>query len=140
MPRRRLLAILALLAMLSSLTLGALFWQQAPQQSLTSQATVHVTGSDWQWQFSVVWPDGTIVESVGEAAVPAGIGLRFLVTSADVAYSAYIPALSVKIDAIPNHIAEFVFNGLPPADYLIRNVEFAGIQGIDMTAVLHVIA
>ncbi len=140
MPRRWLLSVLVLLAIVFSFALLAVWWQPGPQRIPTGQATVHVTGSEGEWLFSVEWPDGIVVRSVGEATVPAGISLRFLVTSADVAYAVYIPALSVKIDAIPGHVNEFVFDALLPGDYLLQNAEFAGLKGIEMTAILHVIA
>ncbi len=137
---RALFALLFLLAMVSALASLGLFRQPTPGQTPTSEVVVRVTGLQGQWQFSVKWRDGTVIQSVGEATVPAGIPLRFFATSADVVYSVYIPALGVKIDAIPGLINESVLDALAPGDYLVRNAEFAGLLGVEMTATLRAIS
>ena len=140
MRRSRLLAILVVTATALALLFVAAPWLPTPQQVSGPAVVVRITGHQLSCEFSVERHDGTVVHSVGEATVLSGIPVRFLVTSADVVYSVYFPSLNVKIDAIPGHFTEFVFDSIPSGDYLIQNAEFAGAGSAGMIATLHVIA
>ncbi|HYA58607.1 MAG TPA: hypothetical protein VEH57_09160 [Thermoplasmata archaeon] len=98
---------------------------------------VDVTGYQWYWRFC--YSNGTCVNSVYDAATntvsggalwaPAGAVVQVNVTGADVIHSFNIPALGVRIDAIPGRMNYFAFsvpNVAPGTQYLIQCTEFCG--------------
>nr|YP_007890321.1 cytochrome c oxidase subunit 2 [Clathrina clathrus]AGB07382.1 cytochrome c oxidase subunit 2 [Clathrina clathrus] len=92
------------------------------EESYLSSLTVKVTGNQYYYQygysFRLNYPidsymvpledlgrGDTYLEEVTEIlAVPIGVYVRFLVTSNDVIHSYSLPALALKIDAVPGRI------------------------------------
>ena len=98
--------------------------------SSESDVDILVTGYQWKWKYEYLSKDGgetfsymsilsTPPEQIGNTAnktdnyllevdepvvVPVNKKVRFLVTSADVIHSWWVPALSVKKDAVPGYI------------------------------------
>ena len=98
---------------------------------------VDVYGYQWYWRFC--YTNGTCVNSEYDAATntvsggalwaPPGSVVQVNVTGEDVIHSFNIPALGVKIDAIPGRINTFAFpvpNVAPGTQYLIQCTEFCG--------------
>ncbi|MEX6500535.1 cytochrome c oxidase subunit II [Pseudomonas zhanjiangensis] len=93
-----------------------------------SELDVQVTGYQWKWHYKYLGQDveffsnlATPAEQIHNQAdkgehyllevdqplvVPAGTKVRFLITSADVIHSWWVPALAVKKDAIPGFVNE----------------------------------
>lgn len=98
---------------------------------------VTVIGHQWYWEFC--YANGTCVNSTYDAGTdtvsggalwaPAGTVLQVNVTSTDVVHSFNIPALGIRIDAIPGRTNHFAFP-IPTApigtEYLIQCTEFCG--------------
>ncbi|AYC30914.1 cytochrome c oxidase subunit II [Pseudomonas cavernae] len=93
-----------------------------------SDVDVQVTGYQWKWHYKYLGQDveffsnlTTPAEQINNQApkdenyllevdqplvVPVGAKVRFLITSADVIHSWWVPALAVKRDAIPGFVNE----------------------------------
>jgi cytochrome c oxidase subunit II len=98
---------------------------------------VEVVGHQWYWEF--VYSNGTEVNSTynpttnnvtgGALWAAPGDRVQLNVTSDDVIHSFNIPALGVRIDAIPGRMNEFQFtvpNVAVGTQYLIQCTEFCG--------------
>jgi len=71
--------------------------------------------------------------------VKAGLTVKLILRSFDVAHSFYLPDFLFKIDVIPGHTNTYWFQSLQPGDYAIRCAEFCGLNHYTMTATLHVV-
>lgn len=107
------LMILVVIAMPSFRILK--FAEQAPP----AEMTVKVVGSQWYWTYSYPDHDGIefdsnmiqekdlkpgqkrLLEVDNRLVVPENTVIKFLITGADVIHSFAIPALGIKIDAVP---------------------------------------
>lgn len=84
---------------------------------------VHVTGMMWEWQFA--YPDGE--ESLGVVRIEENRSVRFVVASADVIHSLYVPDLALKIDAVPGQTNQITFRPTEPGTYTGACTEYCGI-------------
>ena len=98
---------------------------------------VAVIGHQWYWEFCYTndtcfnssYDATTNTVSGGALWASPGAEVQINVTGADVIHSFNIPALGVRIDAIPgrtNHFAFTVPNAAPGTEYLIQCTEFCG--------------
>jgi len=99
---------------------------------------VDVTGHQWYWEFyypannsyfNSTYDPTTNTVSGGALWAPPGAVVQINVTGADVIHSFNIPALGVRIDAIPDRVNYFAFNVPNVAagtEYLIQCTEFCG--------------
>ncbi|WP_373187926.1 cytochrome c oxidase subunit II [Halopseudomonas sp.] len=93
-----------------------------------SDVDIMITGYQWRWQYKYIGEDVSFLSNLttprnqidnqvekGEnyllevdepMVVPVGKKIRFLITSADVIHSWWVPALAVKKDAIPGFVNE----------------------------------
>ncbi len=69
----------------------------APEGSLK----IAVTGEQWWWRVRYDSPTGQLVELANEIHLPVGEPVEFLLESADVIHSFWIPSLGGKVDMIP---------------------------------------
>ena len=102
---------------------------------------VDVIGHQWYWEFcypanvstsgcfNSTYNSNTNTVSGGALWAAPGWTIQINVTGADVIHSFNIPALGVRIDAIPGRVNDFSFN-IPNAaagtSYLIQCTEFCG--------------
>jgi cytochrome c oxidase subunit II len=95
---------------------------------------IQVTGSKWEWTFSYL-SYGFSVRSgtVGRQplVVPAGVPVRFNLTSLDVIHSFWIPALRYKHDAIPGSV-QFTTLAFSRGVFPGQCAEFCGLRHSDM--------
>jgi cytochrome o ubiquinol oxidase subunit 2 len=103
-PPRALDAVLWLVPAAIVLALSILSWNMThrldpfrPIRSPNRPITVQVIALDWKWLF--IYPDQQIA-SVNEVAFPVDVPVRFLVTSATVMNSFFIPQLGSQIYAM----------------------------------------
>lgn len=116
------LVILVLMAIPATKTLIDIY------DSSESELDIQVTGYQWKWHYKYLGQDvaffsnlTTPQEQINNQAskgehyllevdeplvVPVGAKVRFLITSADVIHSWWVPALAVKKDAIPGFVNE----------------------------------
>jgi cytochrome c oxidase subunit 2 len=84
--------------------------------------TLKVIGHQWYWRYKIdglfsveldsyIDRDASVrlIDVDNRVVVPAQEHIRALITSADVLHSWALPALGVKIDAIPGRLNQFVF-------------------------------
>lgn len=107
---------------------------QGPLQFMTQpppgeHLTVRVEGFQWGWRF--IYPDGF---ETRELTVPLGRPVVLKVASRDVLHSFYIPAFSVKADAIPGQLNTLWFNATQVGLYRASCAEYCGLAHARMLA------
>lgn len=106
------------------------------QSGAAPDLTIEVTGRQWQWD--VVYPDHG-VRAVNEVHLPAGEPVLLRLRSADVIHSFWVPALSGKMDALPDHDNTLIVEADVPGTYGGPCAEFCGVghTGMRITVVAH---
>lgn len=92
------------------------------EQEMETNLTLKVTAHQWYWRYeysdfeaiefdSFIKPTRDLqvgasrfLEADNRAVVPFGVRVRFLVTSEDVLHALALPAIGVKIDAVPGRV------------------------------------
>lgn len=121
--------------------------------SLNESMSIKVIGHQWYWSYELA--DGTEFDSylnpelrLGDLRnldvdeyliVPSNTYLRFLITSTDVIHSWSIPALGIKMDAIPGRINAFNVDIYRPGTYYGQCTELCGTSHAFMPIMLKVI-
>ncbi len=85
---------------------------------------VYVQGKKWMWKFA--YPGGP--NAIDTLRVPAGRPVRLLITSRDVIHSFFVPALRIKMDALPGRYTQTWFNADKPGRYEIFCAEYCGLS------------
>lgn len=137
-----------------SIDLLAKQFKPAPKNALT----VKVTGYQWYWGYE--YPDNGIAEYVsnmlkpedavarGEPellgvdnrlVIPAGRPIKLIATASDVIHSFSVPALWVKIDAVPGRLNEVTFTVDRPGLYYGQCSELCGARHGFMPIALEVL-
>ncbi len=83
---------------------------------------VYVQGKKWMWKFAYAGGPS----SIDTLRVPVGRPVRLLITSRDVIHSLYVPALRVKMDALPGRYTQSWFQAEKPGRYEIFCAEYCG--------------
>ncbi|MEK6733661.1 MAG: cytochrome c oxidase subunit II, partial [Pseudomonadota bacterium] len=106
--------------------------------------TVKVTGRQWFWQYeypdekiafdSYIIPDDQLkpgqhrlLDVDNEVILPIDTNIRVLVTAGDVIHSFAVPALGIKIDAVPGRINETWVRITKPGRYYGQCSELCGV-------------
>jgi cytochrome c oxidase subunit 2 len=98
-------------------------------------ARVEVTAARWVWQFS--YPDvkdssgQPVTGAPNELHMPAGQNVEFILHSADVIHSFWIPKLGGKTDVVPNHQNHMWLKADHPGTYSAQCAEFCGGSATD---------
>lgn len=136
------LVILVLMAIPATKTLIDIY------DSSESELDIQITGYQWKWHYKYLGQDveffsnlTTPYEQIHNQAekgehyllevdqplvVPVGTKVRFLITSADVIHSWWVPALAVKKDAIPGFVNESWTRVEEPGIYRGQCAELCG--------------
>ena len=93
---------------------------------------IAVTGKQWLFEFR--YPDGHL--EVNEVRVPVGKPVKFVMTSADVIHSFFLPAFRVKEDMIPGRYTYLWVQPLKEGKYDIYCAEYCGTGHSVMRAVM----
>jgi len=123
------------------------------EDSSNSEMTIRITGYQWKWQYEYVGENYNFFSTLAQTSnaarqlgsgldpqgvenyllevdhplvVPANVKIRYLVTSNDVLHSWWVPAFSVKRDAIPGYINEGWFKVEEPGVYRGQCAELCG--------------
>lgn len=99
------------------------------------EVVVELVGHQYWWE--VVYPDSGVV-TANEIHVPAGVPVRFVVTTDDVLHSVWVPTLGGKIDMVPGRTNEIVLQADEPGRHVGHCTEFCGLQHARM--LFHVVA
>jgi cytochrome o ubiquinol oxidase subunit 2 len=95
---------------------------------------VQVVALDWKWLF-ILPAQG--VASVNELVVPAGAPVHFLITSASVMNTFYVPQLAGMIYAMNGMVTQLHAKADHPGDYYGRSGQFSGDGFSDMYFTVH---
>jgi cytochrome c oxidase subunit II len=85
---------------------------------------VYVMGKKWMWKFSYAGGPNAIQT----LHVPADRPVRLLLTSRDVIHSFFVPALRIKMDALPGRYTEMWFEADRPGRYPFFCAEYCGLE------------
>lgn len=118
-----------------------------------SEMTIKITGYQWKWEYEYVGEDYSFFSTLADTSnaarqlgsgvdptsvdnyllevdnhlvVPVGVKIRYLITANDVLHSWWVPAFSVKRDAIPGYVNEGWFNVDKPGVYRGQCAELCG--------------
>jgi cytochrome c oxidase subunit 2 len=118
-----------------------------------SEMTIKITGYQWKWQYEYVGTDYSFFSTLADASnaarqlgagvdprtvdnylldvdnplvVPAGVKIRYLITANDVLHAWWVPAFSVKRDAVPGYVNEGWFKVDEPGVYRGQCAELCG--------------
>ncbi len=90
---------------------------------------IEVVGHQWWWE--IRYPQHGIV-TANEVHLPVGRPVEFLLTSADVIHSFWIPELGGKLDLLPEDVNTLVLQSDTPGVYRSQCAEFCGLQHAKM--------
>lgn len=80
--------------------------------------------------------DKRLLEVDNPLVVPCSVGLRFLITSADVIHSWAIPELGIKVDAVPGRLSHFISMIRRPGVFYGQCSEICGVAHAFMPIVI----
>jgi len=96
---------------------------------------IEVTGRQWWWQFQYPeyqMADGSKLTTANEIVIPTGRTVSLHIMSDNVIHSFWVPQLTGKIDAIPNHENHLWFTATEPGQYFGQCAEYCGVQHAQM--------
>lgn len=122
---------------------GGRVWDRIKLQLPPADEVVHVTGKQFNWEFTYPGPDGRFGTAddqtiENELHVPVGKVIRFELTSNDVIHSFFIPTLRLKQDAMPGRKINGWFEATTPGTYEIACAELCGFGHYSMHGILTV--
>jgi cytochrome c oxidase subunit 2 len=97
---------------------------QASQGSPTLR--IEIVGEQWWWRVDYVGEDGTRIASANEINMPVGRDVEFVLTSADVIHSFWVPSLGGKVDMVPGRVNRLVLKAIRPGIYRGQCAEYCG--------------
>ena len=106
------------------------------RRSPSNAYEISVTAQKWSWSFD--HPEFA-VNQAGEVYVPLGRPVEFLMTSADVLHSCFVPAFRVKQDVVPGRYSRLWFEATKPGTYQLYCTEYCGRDHSKMLALVHVL-
>jgi len=118
------------------LFLGGIAWTGShdldppvPLESATAPLDIEVISLDWRWLF--IYPHEGIA-SLNRLVVPAGVPLRFRLTSTTVMNSFFVPQLGSQIYAMPNMVTRLNLQADEPGTFEGLSAMFSGDGFSDM--------
>jgi cytochrome o ubiquinol oxidase subunit 2 len=97
---------------------------------------IEVVSLDWKWLF--IYPDLEIA-TVNQLVVPTGVPIEFLLTSATVMNSFFVPQLGSQIYTMPGMTTRLNLLAERPGDYPGLSANFSGDGFSDMRFLVHVV-
>ena len=123
--------------------LAAVGWigshQLDPARKLQSDASsirIEVVSLDWKWLF--IYPDQGVA-AVNELVIPAGVPVEFVLTSATVMNSFFVPQLGSQIYTMPGMATQLNLLAARPGDYPGLSANFSGDGFSDMRFLVHAV-
>ena len=118
------------------LFLGGIAWTgshdldpPAPLAESTAPLDIEVIALDWRWLF--IYPHEGIA-SLNRLVVPAGVPLRFRLTSTTVMNSFFVPQLGTQIYTMPNMVTRLNLEADHPGTFEGLSAQFSGDGFSDM--------
>lgn len=123
---------------------------------LLPSISIKVIGHQWYWSYSYTTPNGLVefdsylnqdlplgglrnLDVDEHLILPSNTYIRFLITSTDVIHSWSLPALGIKMDAIPGRINQLGLEIYRPGTYYGQCYELCGVGHAFMPIVVKVI-
>jgi cytochrome o ubiquinol oxidase subunit 2 len=97
---------------------------------------IEVVSLDWKWLF--IYPDLEIA-TVNQLVIPTGVPVEFLLTSATVMNSFFVPQLGSQIYTMPGMTTRLNLLAERPGDYAGLSANFSGDGFSDMRFLVHVV-
>ncbi len=95
--------------------------------------TIHVTAHQWWWQADYEFPQvSQQFHTANEFHIPVGRPVRFILTSADVIHSFWVPQLQGKLDVIPGDTNDLRLIARRAGRYAGACAEYCGAQHAHM--------
>jgi cytochrome c oxidase subunit 2 len=91
---------------------------------------IHAQGQKWKWLFTYNTPAGSYTDS--ELHVPVDRDVRIIIQSADVLHSLFLPAIRVKMDAVPGRYTDLWFHATKVGSSPVFCAEYCGTSHSDM--------
>src|SRR5882762_6337492 len=110
-----------------------------PPRALESDARpiqIEVVSLDWKWLF--IYPDQRVA-AINDLVVPAGTPLEFMLTSATVMNSFFVPQLGGQIYTMPGMTTRLNLMADNPGDYPGLSAHFSGDGFSDMRFMVHAV-
>lgn len=112
-------------------TLNTLAAVRAPAEE--PAVTIAITGHQWWWQVTYLNEDPSqIFETANEIHIPVGEPVKFILNSADVIHSFWVPSLAGKTDLIPGQENVAWLRADAPGVYRGQCAEYCGMQHAHM--------
>jgi cytochrome o ubiquinol oxidase subunit II len=118
------------------LFLGGIAWTGShdldppvPLEGSTAPLDIEVVSLDWRWLF--IYPHEGIA-SLNRLVVPAGVPLRFRLTSTTVMNSFFVPQLGSQIYTMPNMVTQLNLEADQPGTFEGLSAQFSGDGFSDM--------
>jgi cytochrome o ubiquinol oxidase subunit II len=118
------------------LFLGGIAWTGShdldppvPLKESTAPLDIEVVSLDWRWLF--IYPHEGVA-SVNRLVVPAGVPLRFRLTSTTVMNSFFVPQLGSQIYTMPNMVTRLNLKADQPGTFEGLSAQFSGDGFSDM--------
>ncbi len=118
------------------LFLGGIAWTgshdldpPAPLEDSTTPLDIEVISLDWRWLF--IYPHQGIA-SLNRVVVPAGVPIRFRLTSTSVMNSFFVPQLGSQIYSMPNMVTRLNLKADEPGTFEGLSAQFSGDGFSDM--------
>jgi len=94
---------------------------------------IRVTGHQWWWEFQYQDPiPSNLVTTATELHLPEGRPVKFVMRSADVIHSFWMPNLAGKRDLFPGRLTQLVVRADKRGRYIGQCAEFCGFQHASM--------
>jgi cytochrome o ubiquinol oxidase subunit II len=106
-------------------------------QSDVRPLRIEVASLDWKWLF--IYPDQQVA-SVNQVVIPAGAPVEFLLTSASVMNSFFVPQLGSQIYTMPGMTTRLNLLAERLGDYAGLSTNFSGNGFSDMRFLVHAVA
>jgi cytochrome c oxidase subunit II len=118
-------------ATLTALLVWSLFIARQMVAATADEAPlrIEVIGEQWWWRVHYLDSDGQrVLTSANEVRLPVGRAVEFVVSTADVIHSFWVPSLAGKIDMIPGHVNRLRVRADVPG--VMRGSTCSGSSGI----------
>lgn len=109
---------------------GYQFISSPPKDAFTIEVVAR------QWNYSFIYPNGKVTS---ELFVPSKRPIKLEVRSNDVVHGFFVPALRLKVDAVPNKINTIWFETVEEGEYPIECTVICGLQHSYMLSKLIVV-
>jgi len=98
-------------------------------QAFDAPLVIEVTGHQWWWEMRYpATGDAPEVVTANELRLPVGVPVEFVIESADVVHSLWIPNLGGKVDMIPGRTNTLRLSAGEPGRFRAQCAEFCGAQ------------